>query len=388
LEKIIYITPVLVPGSSAASKRILANAKLIQLLNYEVEIYSGLNISEKRNVDGVTVIPSGVDIEKSNGLNKLLAYRKSVLYFIETITIQDLTKLKGIILYSGYSFYLSPLLRWCKKNSIPIIFDAVEWYTPAKFYHWLFKPYFWNTEVAMRYFIPKTKNVIAISTFLDKYYSEKKCTTVVIPPLYYTKTNASIEKEKSYVQLSYTGSPGRKDNLNEILTAILEINKVQLAKEIKLEIAGICEEQLLLYPVFVEKAITELPKNIKAHGYISMDLAQEITSNADFSILFRKNDKTNTAGFPTKVVESLSLGTPLFLNYSSDLHLYLHDNINAVVIDDFEITTIKKAINRILEMPLTKLDEMTKNALETANKNFLISSKKMTMNTFLKQIKI
>ena len=388
MEKIIYITPVLVPGSSAASKRILANAKLIQLLNYEVEIYSGLNISEKRNVDGVTVIPSGVDIEKSNGLNKLLAYRKSVLYFIETITIQDLTKLKGIILYSGYSFYLSPLLRWCKKNSIPIIFDAVEWYTPAKFYHWLFKPYFWNTEVAMRYFIPKTKNVIAISTFLDKYYSEKKCTTVVIPPLYYTKTNASIEKEKSYVQLSYTGSPGRKDNLNEILTAILEINKVQLAKEIKLEIAGICEEQLLLYPVFVEKAITELPKNIKAHGYISMDLAQEITSNADFSILFRKNDKTNTAGFPTKVVESLSLGTPLFLNYSSDLHLYLHDNINAVVIDDFEITTIKKAINRILEMPLTKLDEMTKNALETANKNFLISSKKMTMNTFLKQIKI
>lgn len=388
MEKIIYITPVLVPGSSAASKRILANAKLIQLLNYEVEIYSGLNISEKQLVDGVTVIPSGVEIEESNGLNKLLAYRKSVLYFIEKITKQDLTKLNGIILYSGYSFYLSPLLPWCKKNCIPIIFDAVEWYTPTKFYHWLFKPYFWNTEVAMRYFIPKTKNVIAISTFLDKYYKEKKCTTVILPPLFYEKLNKKKSYRKSSLRLSYTGSPGKKDNLNQLIEAILELNNEKKSKTIQFEVAGINSNQLLNYKAFKEKNIRYLPENFKAYGYVPMKKAQEITANSDFSILFRKKDKTNTAGFPTKAIESLSLGTPIFLNYSSDLHLYLQDNLNAVVIDDFEVSTIKKAINRILEMPNKKLDEMTKNALETANKNFLISSKKMIMNTFLKQIKI
>lgn len=388
MKEIIYITPVLVPGSSAASRRILANAKLIQLLNYKVEIYSGLNISEKQLVDGVTVIPSGVGIEESNGLKKLLAYRKSVLYFIETITKQDLNNLKGIILYSGYSFYLSPLLRWCKKNRIPLIFDSVEWYTPTKFYHWFFKPYFWNTEVAMRYFIPKTKNVITISTFLDKYYREKKCTTVILPPLFYEKLNKKKSYRKSSLKLSYTGSPGKKDNLNQVIEAILELNNEKKSKIIQFEVAGITPNQLLNYKAFKEKNIRNLPENFITYGYVSMKKAQEITVNSDFSILFRKQDKTNTAGFPTKIVESLSLGTPILLNYSSDLHLYLHDNINAVVIDDFEITTIKKAINRILEMPTKKLDEMTKNALETADKNFLISSKKMTMNTFLKQIKI
>ena len=386
MKEIIYITPVLVPSSSAASKRILANAKLIQLLDYEVTIYSGLNLGEEKNIDGVPVIPSGIEIEKSNGIKKVLAYRKSILHFIRQIKIKNISNLKAIVIYSGYSFYLPPLLRWCKKNGIPLVFDAVEWYTPAKKAHWLLKPYYWNTETAMRYYIPKTKNVIAISTFLEKYYQSKKCNTVVIPPLFYTKTNASIEKEKSYVQLSYTGSPARKDNLNEILTAILELNKVQLAKEIKLEIAGISAEQLLCCSVFSQKAITELPKNIQAHGYISMDLAQEITSNADFSILFRKNDKTNTAGFPTKVVESLSLGTPLFLNYSSDLHLYLQDGKNAIVIDNFNVETLKSALIRITEIPFSQLLKMRENALQSSDKNFSIHSKISLMDSFLKKL--
>ena len=64
---------------------------------------------------------------------------------------------------SFYSSKLKPnakkanlnVLRWSKKNRIPLVFDAVEWYTPAKKTHWFLKPYFWNTEFAMQYFIPK-----------------------------------------------------------------------------------------------------------------------------------------------------------------------------------------------------------------------------------------
>ena len=388
IKTIIYITPVVVPSSCAASKRIVANVKLLKLLNYEVSIYTGEEIKESFFLDGIKIIPSGKGIEKTIGIRKFIAYIKSIKGILTKLNESDTLNLKAIILYSGYSFYLSPLIKWSKRKNIPLTFDAVEWYTPAKKAHWFLKPYYWNTEIAMRYYIPKTKNVIAISTFLEKYYQSKKCNTVAIPPLFYKKTSTSIEKEKSYVQLSYTGSPGRKDNLNEIIIAILEINEAQLTKEIKFEIAGINEEQLLCYPIFLEKSITELPKNIKAHGYISMNLAQEITSNSDFSILFRKNDKTNTAGFPTKVVESLSLGTPLFLNYSSDLHLYLQDGKNAIVIDNFNIETLKSALIRITEIPFSQLQKMRENALQTADKNFSIHSKTTLMDSFLKKLKI
>lgn len=387
-SRIIYITPVIIPSFSAASKRIIANAKLLQLLNYEVTIYSGTDSKGIKEVDGVFIMPTGIGIDKNEGLKKLIAYRKSIELVLKRLDNQDSSTLKAIIIYSGYSFYLAPLIVWCKNNRIPLVFDAVEWYVPAKKAYWFIKPYYWNTEIAMRYFIPKTKNVIAISTFLEKYYQLKKCNTVVIPPMYYAKASASVQKEKSYVQLSYTGSPGIKDNLNEIIIAILELNEMQLTKEIKFEIAGITEEQLLCQPFFLEKSITELPKNIKAHGYISMNLAQEITFNSDFSILFRKNNKTNTAGFPTKVVESLSLGTPVFLNYSSDLKLYLKDGKNAIVIDDFNMDSLKSALIRITQIPFSQLHKMRKNALQTAHKNFSIQSKKTLMNTFLKNLKL
>lgn len=387
-KKVLYITPVLVPGSSAASKRILANAKLLQLLNYDISIYSGLNLRPKIEVDGIPVFPSGIGIEKNEGFKKLIAYRKSVLHFIKILNKQDNADLKTIIVYSGYSFYLAPLIRWSKKNKIPLVFDAVEWYTPAKKIHWFLKPYFWNTEFAMKYLIPKTKNVIAISTYLDKYYKAKNCNTVVIPPLYF-KSKGSIELEnRDYLQLSYTGSPGKKDNLNQILIAILELNEENNTKKIKFEIAGINTEQLLEYPVFSSKKITKVPSFFNANGYISMHMAQNITSKSDFSILFRKNDKTNTAGFPTKVVESLSLGTPIFLNYSSDLRLYLHNNKNAIVIDNFSVESIKLALIKMLNLTGIELEKMRIDAFKTAENNFLIEVKKEFMDSFLNNLKI
>ena len=234
MKEVIYITPVLVPSCSAASKRILANAKLFQLLNYQVNIYSGVNLGKEKEVDGILVKPLGIGIEESNGLKKLLAYIKSLLYFIKILNEKDISNLKAIVVYSGYSFYLAPLVRWSKKNKIPLVFDAVEWYTPAKKIDWFIKPYFWNTEFAMQYFIPKTKNVIAISTYLEKYYKSKNCNTVVIPPLFCEKTiNKNLEK-RNYLQLSYTGSPGNKDNLNQILTTILELNEENNNKKNKI----------------------------------------------------------------------------------------------------------------------------------------------------------
>jgi glycosyltransferase involved in cell wall biosynthesis len=387
-KKILYITPVLVPGSSAASKRIVANAKLLQLLNYDVSIYSGLNLADEKNVDGISIIPSGIGVEKNKGLKKLFAYRKSILHTIDKISKQDISNVKAIIVYSGYSFYLAPLIRWSKKSKIPIVFDAVEWYTPAKKIHWFLKPYFWNTEFAMQYFIPKTKNVIAISTYLEKYYKSKNCNTVVVPPLFYNKTTNKNKENSSYLQLSYTGSPGKKDNLNQILIAVLELNEENKNKKIKFEIAGINTQQLLSYPAFKDKKTIDLPNYFNAHGYISMHLAQEITSNSDFSILFRKNDKTNTAGFPTKVVESLSVGTPIFLNYSSDLHLYLHNYKNAIVIDNFSVKSIKHELVKMLNLTNSQLQEMREDAFNTAKNNFSIDAKKKAMNAFLNDLKI
>ena len=387
-KEIFYLTPVLVPESSAASKRIITNAKLLQLLNYNVTIFSGLRAGEQFNIEGLPIVTTGIDIKEKKGFKKLISYKKSISHILEILTGRDHRNIKAIIVYSGYSFYLIPLLKWSRKNNVPLVFDAVEWYTPKKRIHWFLKPNFWNTEFAMRYLIPKTKNVIVISTFLEKYYKKKKCNTVLIPPLYYKKVTPKILENKNYLQLSYTGSPGKKDNLNMLIEAILELNNKSKIKKIKFEIAGIDSDELLSYPAFMSKKITKLPDNFKAYGYIRMELAQEITASSDFSVLFRKNNKTNTAGFPTKAVESISLGTPLFMNNSSDLHLYFNDKVNAIIIETLSVEEIKKHLTKLINMPISRIHDMQQNATKTALDNFHIESKIKNMRSFLNDLKI
>lgn len=387
-KDILYVTPVLVPSSSAASKRIIANAKLIQLLDYNVTIFSGLDVGEQLNLEGVPIVTTGIKIKEKKGIHKMISYKKSVRYFLEILKKRDPKTIKAIIVYSGYSFYLAPLLRWSSKNIVPLVFDAVEWYTPKKKLHWFLKPNFWNTEFAMRFLIPKTKNVIVISTFLEKYYQNRNCNTVVIPPLFFTKVDSKTLENRNYLQLSYTGSPGKKDNLNILIQAILELNKLQKTKKIKFEIAGIDNDELLSYSVFKSKNIKKVPDCFKAHGYIKMKQAQQITASSDFSILFRKNDKTNTAGFPTKAVESLSLGTPLFMNNSSDLHLYFNDQVNAIIIDTLSVLEIKKHLVKLIGMSVSRINDMKQNAIKTAIDNFHIESKTEDMKCFLNNLRI
>jgi hypothetical protein len=81
--------------------------------------------------------------------------------------------------------------------------------------------------------------------------------------------------------------------------------------------------------------------------------------NSDFTLLLRENNESNNAGFPTKVAESISLGVPPLLNFTSDIKDYLYDKINCIEIPDIhnleEIVTI---VIRILKMNDTELNNL------------------------------
>lgn len=137
-EEIIYITPISMPSSSAASKRILGNAKMFNYYGYKTVVFSGKNFrSQKYNYEGIDVFASGIGIEDSKGLKKFLAYRKTVLHLLKKLNQLNVDKIKCIIVYGGYSMYIYFLYKWAKKNKVNICFDAVEWYSPKSKFEWL-----------------------------------------------------------------------------------------------------------------------------------------------------------------------------------------------------------------------------------------------------------
>ena len=69
------------------------------------------------------------------------------------------------------------------------------------------------------------------------------------------------------------------------------------------------------------------------HGKVSNLEARNKISKADFSILFRNVNKMTSAGFPTKVSESISCGTPVITNSTSDLEHYIINGKNGFLVN-------------------------------------------------------
>ena len=76
------------------------------------------------------------------------------------------------------------------------------------------------------------------------------------------------------------------------------------------------------------------------------------------------------AGFPTKVVESLMSSTPVILNMTSDLGMYLKDGYDCIEVEHEDPESIVRALRRALALTPEQKDQMKKNARKTAEENF------------------
>ena len=92
---------------------------------------------------------------------------------------------------------------------------------------------------------------------------------------------------------------------------------------------------------------------------------------AHFSILLRPAEQRYAkAGFPTKVPESLSVGTPVICNFSSDLGDFLSDGINCIEVKNCNEEDMSEAVARILKLNESALKELSVNARKLAVEKF------------------
>ena len=117
--------------------------------------------------------------------------------------------------------------------------------------------------------------------------------------------------------------------------------------------------------------IDTLNVEICARGRITRTEVLKELTNAHFTVLLRDaNARYAKAGFPSKVVESLSTATPVICNLSSDLSKYLKDNVNSIIIESNSSLEIEKAIKRIVTLSEDDLKKMQLNARYTAENSF------------------
>lgn len=358
------------PYGQAASKRVLGNIILFQNLGYEVIVGHGGNLKEDQIQNDMINVKSyglGELFLNTSGLIRLFNFLfKSGDNTINWLKSLD-TKPDYVIVYGGYYSYANKILKYCKKNNIKIIFDIVEWYEPAQMVGGKYGFFYNSFLLAFKYVYPKADGIIAISSSLKEVF--KKNNTVIIPPLVSTKIDKPYTDNNKTLSLIYAGNVGNKDNLYQIIQVVEELC---VDNNIKLDILGPSEAELK-----IKYNIKKFGKAIQIHGKINQEKINNYIEKADFTIFTRPDTHCNKYGFPSKFVESLSLGVPVVTNLNSDIGLYLKDEYNGFVLEDSSKQAIEICIEKILKLSLEQKKIMKQNSIITADEYF--SSKSLLL---------
>lgn len=245
------------------------------------------------------------------------------------------------------------LIRYCRRNGIHLVNDLTEWHSFAELSLTdkvinLYKMYYLNHLI---------HNKIVISSYLERFYSSSH--NIIVPATcdgreskwhVFDSNIRDLVGDFSGITLIYAGTPTGKDAIKYAINAV---NRLCLEGEsIRLLILGCTRENYLN-----KNKNRFLTDNICFLGRVSQDLIPSFYALSDFMILPREITRKSQAGFATKFAESITSGTPVIANLTSDMGLYLKDGITGFVFKEPTEESIYKTL-KLRVLPLTR-DEIS-----------------------------
>jgi glycosyltransferase involved in cell wall biosynthesis len=154
-----------------------------------------------------------------------------------------------------------------------------------------------------------------------------------------------IVKESSY-----------KDRLDKVIDILYYLRDMQFV----FNIYGLTKDQYLSVIPGQKDLLGVLENKIRFYGYLENHEAIKKIAASDFTVLLRDVNRMTAAGFPTKFVESISCGTPIITNRTSDLEQYLQDGKNGYFVEIEDKTKLLAKMKEILMLNRDSISLMKK----------------------------
>ena len=366
IMNVLFISASKYPSNSAEASRLHYLAQLFAEDNHVTIISRGSASSSYKRIEHISV--SNKKLITGNVLLRALDY----LLFIKQVKkyLKNSKQVDAIVVCAMPTSVLKYLITYAKCNQILLIHDAVEWYSPEEFRLGKLDKLYRKKDLWMRKLLPGNCRIISISRYLQKYFDGLGNKTVYVPSMIDTTLYNVLEKNyDGKIRLVYAGTPLKKDYLAVALKGIALLSQEQIAR-LEVRIIGISKEQAQKNGISTE-VINKLGDSLVFMGRIPREQVFEYLEAAHFSILLRPADQRYAkAGFPTKVPESLSVGTPVICNFSSDLGDFLSDGIDCIEVNSCSEKDMKIAVERVLNLNEVELRRLSVNARKLAANRF------------------
>lgn len=385
-KNVLYIGGFELPDKNAAAQRVIANAKILRDLGFNV-YFIGINRCIDKAVPILDTKKEYYDftcysIPYPHVLSDWIMYLTSIRY-IYKINLQNIDL---IIVYNFPTIALFKLYKYAMRNKIKIIADVTEWYGLTGSFVFKILKYI-DTELRMRFMHCKLNGVIAISRYLYDYYSYKGCRTLLLPPLVDKMDDkwsyVSSKKEDNIIYIVYAGSPGsgNKDKLDKIIKGLDYVERKKECK-IRLNVIGITKDEY-------KKVFNDFEEYDFVNFLGRLSHVKTITQikDSDFLIFVRDNNLVNTAGFPTKFVEAISCGIPVLTNVTSNIGDYVVEGQNAYLLDMTNENVFNDTLYHAITMGKSHIKEMKKYCQKSTifdYRNYIIHFKSFLDDIFMR----
>ena len=393
---VIYIGDFDLRNQNVQAHLVKNNAKILNRLGYNVAFIGVNREATWEEIDKSPKIDVGVgniffELQNTLTVGGLFNYHKTekrIMSCMDEVT--DKMDVHFVISYQSptYAPILKRIAKWCKKRRIKYIVNCADItiFNSQPLFRRFVMTLNWNYlhKINKKYM----DGLISVSRYIEKFYHKEGTPSVIIPPLY----DESVDNNyytSDVTTFVYAGTPfvikknvntkGMKDRLDKILDLCLILSKEGV--EYRLEIIGITRD---VYTLCVprHKAALETNSNIEFLGRMSHKDTLKEVKNADFMINIRDRNVMNEAGLSTKLVESVSLGTPVVMNSIGDTFLYLHEGVSG-----FKFTgDVQNDVQLLKTLCSMTKDERKSLKIECANdKTFSLQKYQMTFESFLEE---
>lgn len=383
---IAYVGPFLFPWGEPGSRRVYGIARSLTDAGYRVVVGSG------EEAPRTLTQLEGDGALSYQGLGELpvagqSVFRKARQIFVDQgrRTIEWLaareTPPSHVIAYGCYAPFIARLRAWCERTDTPLVADVVEWYDGSHQTWGPLGPFHLSTERALRTHFHRCAGVIAISRYLEDHYRARGTKVIRIPPTLDVRSAplGPVHQSDGPLRLVYAGTPGKKDLLGNMIRGVASVDPSGRALELVVLGPGEAEVARLFGGA--------LPPAVRVRGRVSQAAVAEAVGSADFSVLLRRPLRFAQAGFPTKVAESLAVGTPVISNATSDIAEYARDGIEGIISTAESPAAFAHALRRALALTGVQRVDMRRAARARAERCFDFRGYSAPIAAFIEELR-
>ncbi len=335
MNKIAYISTLIVPSGQASVNRLLSLSKGLVENDDEVHVLSS-NINptfdDGQEIDGIKIFNLGkkkgvsglfmsliriIRKIKKEKYNAVISTSNNLLLIISLALICGITKTKFLQEKSEFPFSLM------KKGILHKVYGTLY----VNFTYKLMDGIIVMTNTLLNYYKPKAR---------------KKCQFITIPmtvdPL---RFNCKKNPSEYSPYIAYCGNmSGNKDGVENLIESFKIVESE--CPDLKLVLIGGTNSQKELEKL--KRKVSDLKlNNVIFHGMATRDEIPVLLKNADILALARPSSLQSTGGFPTKLGEYLSTGNPVVVTAVGEIPQYLNSS-NSYIVDPDDIQSFANAL--------------------------------------------